>query len=98
MVSKICLIREGDRGFIFLLLESYSVLGCTMGWSIPLFQVEENEQELAQLEDMVRYVSKHHIHEQPMELIIMGVTNDAVSKEVINLVEQRADLGVTWWL
>ncbi|NIM95077.1 MAG: TIGR03619 family F420-dependent LLM class oxidoreductase [Anaerolineales bacterium] len=66
--------------------------------AFPLFEVEENEQELAQLDDMVRYLSKHRKHEQPLEIIIMGVTADAESKEVVNLVEQRADLGATWWL
>ncbi len=28
----------------------------------------------------------------------MGVTPDAKSKEAVNLVKQRADLGATWWL
>jgi alkanesulfonate monooxygenase SsuD/methylene tetrahydromethanopterin reductase-like flavin-dependent oxidoreductase (luciferase family) len=66
--------------------------------AFPLFQVEENEQELAQLGDLVRYLSKHRKHEQPLEIIIMGVTASAESKEAADLVEQRADLGATWWL
>lgn len=66
--------------------------------AFPLFQVEENEQELAQLDDMVRYLSKHRKHEQPLEIIIMGVTASAESKEAADLVEQRTDLGATWWL
>jgi alkanesulfonate monooxygenase SsuD/methylene tetrahydromethanopterin reductase-like flavin-dependent oxidoreductase (luciferase family) len=66
--------------------------------AFPLFQVEENEEELAQLDDMVRYLSKHRKLEQPLEIIIMGVTADAESKEAANLVNQRADLGATWWL
>lgn len=28
----------------------------------------------------------------------MGVTHDAESEEAVMLVEQRADLGATWWL
>jgi probable F420-dependent oxidoreductase len=66
--------------------------------AFPLFQVEDNEQELAQLDDMVQYLRKHRKHERPLEIIIMGVTHGAESKEAANLVEQRADLGATWWL
>jgi|LGVC01.1.fsa_nt_gb probable F420-dependent oxidoreductase len=64
----------------------------------PLFSVEDNAQELAQLDDMVRYLSKHRKHEQPIDIICMGVTPDAESKEAANLVEQRSELGATWWL
>jgi probable F420-dependent oxidoreductase len=66
--------------------------------AFPLFDVEENEEELTQLNDMVQYVSKHRQHEQPLEIVIMGVTNDPESKESLELVKQRADLGATWWL
>ena len=69
-----------------------------MGWAFPLFSVEDNAQELAQLDDMVRYLSKHRKHEQPIDIICMGVTPDAESKEAVNLVEQRSELGATWWL
>jgi alkanesulfonate monooxygenase SsuD/methylene tetrahydromethanopterin reductase-like flavin-dependent oxidoreductase (luciferase family) len=64
----------------------------------PLFHVDENEEELAQLQEMVRYVKRHRKHEQPIEIIIMGVTSDADSEEAIDLVRQRAELGATWWL
>jgi alkanesulfonate monooxygenase SsuD/methylene tetrahydromethanopterin reductase-like flavin-dependent oxidoreductase (luciferase family) len=66
--------------------------------AFPLFDVWENEQELAQLDEMVRYVSQYRKQEQPLDIIIIGVTPDAESKEGIELVEQRAALGVTWWL
>jgi alkanesulfonate monooxygenase SsuD/methylene tetrahydromethanopterin reductase-like flavin-dependent oxidoreductase (luciferase family) len=66
--------------------------------AFPLFHVEENEQELAQLDDAVRFLRKHRKHEQPLEIIIMGVTPNAESQEAVNLVEQRAALGATWWL
>jgi len=66
--------------------------------SFPLFDVEKNEEELAQLDEVVQYLDKHRKQEQPLELIIMGVTADATSKESVNLVKQRADLGATWWL
>ena len=64
----------------------------------PLFSVWDNEQQLAQLNDMVRYLSKHRKYEQPMDIICMGVTPDAESKEGVDWVEQRAELGATWWL
>ena len=64
----------------------------------PLFDVWENEKELAQLDDMVRYVREHRKDEQPLDIIMMGVTADAESKEAVELVEQRAALGATWWL
>jgi hypothetical protein len=63
-----------------------------------LFSVWDNEQQLAQLDDMIRYLSKHRNHERPIDIICMGVTEDAVSKEGIDWVEQRAELGATWWL
>lgn len=66
--------------------------------AFPLFEAEENEEELAQLDEMVQYVRKHRKSEQPLEIIIMGVTQDAVSEEGVQLVQQRADLGATWWL
>jgi probable F420-dependent oxidoreductase len=64
----------------------------------PLFDVEENEEELAQLDDLIRYVNEHRRLEQPLEIVIMGVTDSAVSEDALKLVRQRADLGATWWL
>lgn len=66
--------------------------------AFPLFSVWENEEELAQLDEMVRYTRMYRKPEQPMDIIVMGVTHDPESKEEIKLVEQRADLGATWWL
>lgn len=66
--------------------------------AFPLFEAEENEEELAQLNDMVHYTSKHRHLAQPLDIVIMGVTPDAQSKEGIDLVRQRAELGATWWL
>ena len=64
----------------------------------PLFPVWDNEEELAQLADMVRYLRKHRKREEPIDIVCMGVTADAESKESVDLVEQRAALGATWWL
>lgn len=66
--------------------------------AFPLFSVWENEEELAQLEEMVRYTRMYRKPEQPLDIIVMGVTHDPESKEEIKLIEQRADLGATWWL
>jgi len=66
--------------------------------AFPLFWVEENEAELAQLEDVVRYLGKHRKVEQPIDIICMGVTPDAESKYTVDLVAQRSALGATWWL
>jgi hypothetical protein len=60
--------------------------------------VWENEEELSRLEDVIRFLGQHRTDEKPMDIVIMGVTEDAKSKEGINLVKQRADLGATWWL
>jgi probable F420-dependent oxidoreductase len=64
----------------------------------PLFSVWDNEQQLAQMDEMVHYLNKHRKPAQPMDIISMGVTPDAESKEGIDWVEQRAALGATWWL
>lgn len=64
----------------------------------PLFSVWDNDQQLAQMADMVRYLNKYRENERPMDIICMGVTPDAKSKEGIEWVEQRAELGGTWWL
>lgn len=66
--------------------------------SFPLIWAEENEQELAQLDEVVRYLGKHRKQEQPLDIVIMGCTPDADSDYSVNLVEQRAELGATWWL
>lgn len=64
----------------------------------PLFSVWENEAEMALLAEMIQYVKKHRKAEQPMDIICMGVTSDATSEENVRPVEQRAELGATWWL
>jgi len=64
----------------------------------PLFSADDNAQELAQLADMVRYVRQHRTRDEPMDVVCMGVTRDAESRESTELVAQRAELGATWWL
>jgi probable F420-dependent oxidoreductase len=64
----------------------------------PLFSVWDNEQQLAQIDDMLRYLKEHRKNEKPMDIISLGVTPDAQSKEGVEWVEQRRALGATWWL
>jgi alkanesulfonate monooxygenase SsuD/methylene tetrahydromethanopterin reductase-like flavin-dependent oxidoreductase (luciferase family) len=66
--------------------------------AFPLFSVWENEEELAQLDDMVSYVKSRRELEQPLEIIMIGVTQDPEDKEGVTMIKQRADLGLTWWL
>jgi len=66
--------------------------------AFPLFDVWENEAELAGLDETVRYLRNHRTLAGPFDIIVMGCTPDAGSKEGIELVEQRAALGATWWL
>ena len=66
--------------------------------SFPLFNIWENEEELSRLDAAVRYLKKHRKKGDPLDIIIMGVTSDPESKESVDLVQQRAELGATWWL
>jgi alkanesulfonate monooxygenase SsuD/methylene tetrahydromethanopterin reductase-like flavin-dependent oxidoreductase (luciferase family) len=64
----------------------------------PLYSVWENEPQLAELDAMLRYLGKYRKPDQPFDIVCMGVTPDAESKEGIGWVEQRAARGATWWL
>jgi alkanesulfonate monooxygenase SsuD/methylene tetrahydromethanopterin reductase-like flavin-dependent oxidoreductase (luciferase family) len=66
--------------------------------AFPLFADDTYEQELAQLDEMVRFVGVHRKLEQPLEIIIRAVTENAESIEGLEYVEQCAEVGVTWWL
>jgi hypothetical protein len=60
--------------------------------------LDDNAQELAQLETLVRYLGEHRELDQPFDVVCMGVTPNADSREAVDLVEQRAESGATWWL
>jgi len=66
--------------------------------AFPLFSVEDNAQEMAHLAAAVRYLREHRTQDRPIDVVCMGVTSDAASKEAVELVEQRAEAGATWWL
>ena len=50
------------------------------------------------LKNLVGFLDQHREIDKPMDIVVMGVTEDATSEEGITLVQQRADLGATWWL
>jgi probable F420-dependent oxidoreductase len=66
--------------------------------SFPLFNVWDNDKELAQLEEAVHFLKEHRTVDEPLDIIMMGVTTDADSEETKALVRQRAERGATWWL
>lgn len=66
--------------------------------AFPLLNAWENEEELAQLKDAVRFLTEQRESDHPLDVVIMGVTENATSQEGLDLVRQRADLGATWWL
>ncbi len=66
--------------------------------SFPLLNVWENEEELARLDDAIRFLKEQREIEDPLDIIVMGVTEDATSPEGLAIVQQRAELGATWWL
>jgi alkanesulfonate monooxygenase SsuD/methylene tetrahydromethanopterin reductase-like flavin-dependent oxidoreductase (luciferase family) len=70
----------------------------TWDGAFPLIDAEENQEELDQLDDLISFLKEHRHKEEPMDIIIMGVTPDPDSEYSVELVKQRADLGVTWWL
>lgn len=63
----------------------------------PLFNTEP-EKQLPQLREATRYTREQRTENTPIELICTGFTfheKPAEAKEIIN---QRAELGMTWWL
>jgi alkanesulfonate monooxygenase SsuD/methylene tetrahydromethanopterin reductase-like flavin-dependent oxidoreductase (luciferase family) len=66
--------------------------------AFPLIYADENDEELSRLEETVQYLRKQQINEEIFEIIVMGVTPDPDSKYSLELVQQRAKLGATWWL
>lgn len=64
----------------------------------PLFQVEEEAQELAQLEEMGRYIQEHRPSNQPFDIVCMGMTPGADLAQAAEIVHARLQRGATWWL
>jgi alkanesulfonate monooxygenase SsuD/methylene tetrahydromethanopterin reductase-like flavin-dependent oxidoreductase (luciferase family) len=66
--------------------------------AFPIFDVETEEQELAQLAEAVRYLEDCRKEDHPLEIISAGSTPGDDLARAAELVTPRADLGVTWWL
>jgi alkanesulfonate monooxygenase SsuD/methylene tetrahydromethanopterin reductase-like flavin-dependent oxidoreductase (luciferase family) len=64
----------------------------------PLFQTESEEQELAQLKEVVSYTTAHRTSPTPIELICTGFTFGDKPALAADMLGQRALLGMTWWL
>jgi probable F420-dependent oxidoreductase len=66
--------------------------------AFPLFDAEVEEEELAQLEEMVRYCRRQGCPESGFDVVCMGVTPDEDRPFAAEMVRQRAQRGATWWL
>lgn len=64
----------------------------------PLFQVDSDEQELAQFKYMGETVSDYHRNDTPMDFITIGITPGDQPDRVSDMVHQRSLAGATWWL
>jgi alkanesulfonate monooxygenase SsuD/methylene tetrahydromethanopterin reductase-like flavin-dependent oxidoreductase (luciferase family) len=64
----------------------------------PLFQVDSDEQELAQFKDMVETVLNYRRNDTPMDFIAMGITPGDQPDQADDMVRQRSLAGATWWL
>jgi alkanesulfonate monooxygenase SsuD/methylene tetrahydromethanopterin reductase-like flavin-dependent oxidoreductase (luciferase family) len=66
--------------------------------AFPLFQAEEVTEELAQLEEMVRFCRRHGTPAEGWDVVCMGVTPDEDRAAAAEMVQQWAERGATWWL
>jgi alkanesulfonate monooxygenase SsuD/methylene tetrahydromethanopterin reductase-like flavin-dependent oxidoreductase (luciferase family) len=64
----------------------------------PLFQAETEEQELAQLEQVVQYVATQRTDPQPADIVCTGITRGDGPDQAAEMIGQRAARGMTWWL
>lgn len=64
----------------------------------PLFDVWEEAEQLAQLEEMIVYVKERRQQEHPLDIVCMGMTPGAEPAQAAAMVEQRVQRGATWWL
>jgi alkanesulfonate monooxygenase SsuD/methylene tetrahydromethanopterin reductase-like flavin-dependent oxidoreductase (luciferase family) len=66
--------------------------------AFPLFQAEEMAEELAQLEEMVRFCRCQGSPEAGWDVVCMGVTPEEDRAAAAEMVRQWAERGATWWL
>lgn len=66
--------------------------------AFPLFKVDTEEAELAQLADVVRYLGESRNNGQPFDIVCTGITPGDDRVKAAQIIQRRADLGCTWWL
>lgn len=64
----------------------------------PLFNAETEEEELAQIAELVHFLAEYRGDKPPLELVCMGATPGEDRVKAAQIVQARAALGVTWWL
>jgi alkanesulfonate monooxygenase SsuD/methylene tetrahydromethanopterin reductase-like flavin-dependent oxidoreductase (luciferase family) len=66
--------------------------------AFPLFQMEEEAQELAHLEEVVEYLGEHHQQNKALDIVCMGFSPGDNPVQAADIARQRAQRGATWWL
>jgi probable F420-dependent oxidoreductase len=64
----------------------------------PLIEAEEEVEELAQLEEMVRFCRRHGSPKEGWDVVCMGVTPNEDRAAAAEMVRRWAERGATWWL
>ncbi len=70
------------------------------GWdgAFPLFEVDTEEQELAQLNEVVSYLRANRSSVEPFDIVCTGFTFPDKPELMKETLTRRAALGMTWWL
>ena len=64
----------------------------------PLFQADNESQELAQLEQALAYTRAQRQAAAPLDVVCMGFTPGDDTARAADIVGQRSQRGGTWWL
>ncbi len=64
----------------------------------PLFDVETEEQELEKLGEAMSFIHAHRTSTEAFDLVCTGFTDPEKQSEATEMIERRAELGMTWWL
>lgn len=66
--------------------------------AFPLFQVDTEEQELAQLKEAVTFMRAQHQGQETFDSVVTGVTPGEKPAQGAASARRYADCGATWWL
>jgi len=67
--------------------------------AVPLFEADTEEQELAQLAEVARFLSEARPGAaRPLDLICTGITPGDDRTQAAQIIRPRSALGATWWL